>query len=98
MSLRYPGTLEDLRVTLAGIGEGVWEERNENLVQFRHDMGGILNWHPVTGTLSFQGKASGKVYLQAEVEAILRGDQTAKATVALAAEVAGEEVLLDEAA
>lgn len=75
MTLRHPGSLDDLKEALAEIDDqGAWEELNENQFRFRHRSGGILNWFPSTGTLSFQGKATGKAELRELVLSLLGTD------------------------
>ncbi len=39
--------------------------------QFRAENGGVMNWYPRTGTLSFGGKEPGKSQLQRYVKRVL---------------------------
>jgi hypothetical protein len=57
MALRYSQTKEELIARLEIIASnGEWLEINPNQIQFRHENGGVMNWYPSTGSLSFQGK------------------------------------------
>jgi deoxycytidylate deaminase len=57
MKLRFTGSYDALMAKLSPIkGDGEWIDLNENQKQFRHSSGGIMNWYPSTGTISFQGK------------------------------------------
>jgi hypothetical protein len=54
-------------------GEVQWVDLATGQKQFRHNGGGILNWHPVTGRVDYQGKEAGKSQLQTLVELLLSG-------------------------
>jgi len=76
MKLRFTGTFEELKEALSPIaGDGGWIELNENQMQFRHSSGGILNWFPSTGTISFQGRIDDQEKLVKVVAPLLSPDQ-----------------------
>lgn len=58
MKPRFTGSYESLKARVSSMGiEGDWIDLNENQKQFRHASGGIMNWFPSTGTITFQGKS-----------------------------------------
>lgn len=62
---RFTGKYEELRDRLTSLnGEGEWHDLNENQKQFRHRAGGIVNWYPSTGTITFQGPGDQQSTLQ----------------------------------
>ncbi len=67
-AVRFTGTYAELRERLSSVGaaEG-WSELNENQKQFRATDGGILNWYPSTGTITFQGPRDAKSKLESAV-------------------------------
>jgi deoxycytidylate deaminase len=72
MATRFSGTIEELKNKLASLNaSGSWIEVNPNQYQFRHNEGGVMNWFPSTGSITFQGKPSGRDLLQAKVAALL---------------------------
>lgn len=55
--MRFDGEYQELRNRLAQLDQaGIWKEVNPNQHQFRSNSGGILNWYPTTGNMTFQGK------------------------------------------
>lgn len=74
--IRFVGELEDLKKKLSQLeGLGDWKEINANQFQFRARNGGILNWYPGTGTISFQGKAEAALSLEVMVDGLLNADE-----------------------
>lgn len=69
MSLKFTGTIEDLKEKLSSLG-GDWNDQQPNKIVFRLD-GGVLNWFPTTGTLQFQGRSPGIEKLQNSVPHLL---------------------------
>lgn len=75
MPTRFTGTFEELKDKLAGLAAlGEWRELS-NQKQFRHRDGGILNWFPSTGTVSFQGTSESKSTLEATVTKLLASEE-----------------------
>jgi deoxycytidylate deaminase len=73
-SMRFTGDYADLRQRLSALSEqGKWLDLNENQKQFRHHDGGILNWYPSTGTITFQGPDVAKSRLESMTRSILSG-------------------------
>lgn len=66
---KFTGSYEDLVRKLASIS-GEWEESQKNKKVFRA-RNGIMNWYETTGTISFQGKEDGRVWLESEVSELL---------------------------
>ncbi len=72
MATRFSGTIEELKAKLAPLDtSGSWTEVNTNQHQFRHHDGGVMNWFPSTGSITFQGKPAGRDLLQAKVSGLL---------------------------
>lgn len=69
MNLKFTGTFQELKETLAPLG-GEWNEDqpNKKVLRIR---GGVLNWFSSTGTLNFQGKSPGLDELLARVPHLL---------------------------
>lgn len=68
MRPKFKGTLADLRQRLSFLEpHGEWKEISDNLRQFRHTNGAIINWSPSTGRITFQGAAVGKATLEKAV-------------------------------
>lgn len=65
MSLKFTGTFEELRQKLDPLN-GEWDESQPNKKALRLN-GGVMNWFQSTGSISFQGKADGKNYLESQV-------------------------------
>lgn len=64
MTLKYYGTIETLKVSVASTKiPGEWQFDGSKQ-SFRSRAGGILNWWPSSGTVHFQGKYPGKSQLQ----------------------------------
>ena len=75
MGHRFTGSYEELKQKLSQICEnGDWRDLNPNQIQFVHSDGGVMNWFPTTGTISFQGKQPGKAALERLVVACLQGE------------------------
>jgi deoxycytidylate deaminase len=92
MKLRFTGSFEELKTILSPIeGVGGWVELNENQMQFRHSSGGILNWFPSTGTISFQGKADAQKELSRVVASLLNPDQISAFSASDEQEIKPEE-------
>jgi deoxycytidylate deaminase len=72
MSLRFTGTYDELKAKLKDLS-GQWRDLNPNQRQFRTPDGGVANWYPSTGSLTFQGNSPGVEQLQTAVTAILAG-------------------------
>ena len=78
MATRFSGTIEELKDKLASLNaSGSWTEVNANQHQFRHNDGGVMNWFPSTGSISFQGKPAGRDLLQAKVSDLLHASAVA---------------------
>ncbi|HNQ23115.1 MAG TPA: anti-phage dCTP deaminase [Phycisphaerae bacterium] len=72
MNVRFTGSYEEFREKLQHIS-GVWRDLNPNQKQLRTPAGGVLNWYPSTGSLTFQGNSPGAEKLRDEVIAALTG-------------------------
>ncbi|MGA2402418.1 MAG: anti-phage dCTP deaminase [Syntrophobacteraceae bacterium] len=96
MKLRFTDTYEALKTKLSPIeGDGQWIDLNENQKQFRHSSGGIMNWFPATGTISFQGKPDAQRGLAEIIGQLLTQSPKSAASVKvieLVPEKAGEPV------
>lgn len=70
--MRFTGTWEDLQLKLSTLKQnGEWVQLNTNQVQFKHKLGGIINWYPNTGKVLIQGAQSAAIELKQEVERLL---------------------------
>jgi len=70
-ALRFTDPPESFAERLANL-QGTWHTLNENHLQFRNEAGGVLNWFPSTGTVSFQGKPAGRERLENDVRVALQ--------------------------
>src|SRR5689334_18279281 len=52
--MKFVGTFEDLKARLHQV-EGQWSEPSALQKQFHHVSGGVMNWYPSKGTMTFQG-------------------------------------------
>ncbi|MDR3566785.1 MAG: hypothetical protein P4L43_02030 [Syntrophobacteraceae bacterium] len=77
MKIRFTGTLDELKSALSPIekDDSGWVTLNENQIQFRRRSGGVLNWFPSTGAVSFQGKSDAKAELANIVIPLLRSGE-----------------------
>ncbi|WP_236209853.1 anti-phage dCTP deaminase [Pseudomonas tohonis] len=73
--MRFDGSYIELCEKLCQLEQaGIWRKINDNQYQFRSKSGGVLNWYPSTGNLSFQGKATASKELRDLVERIFSSD------------------------
>lgn len=63
MSIKYNGTIEDLR-DLLKTTPGIWSPKLNGKHVFRSNDGGVLNWWPSTGTIQLQGNSRGLIVLE----------------------------------
>ncbi len=72
MALRFSGTKEELKALLECLASsGKWEDINPNQLQFRNNAGGVMNWYPSTGSITFQGKPDASEKLRKLVSELL---------------------------
>ncbi len=73
--MRFDGDYDELCLRLAHLNDaGNWRQVNQNQYQFKSKSGGVLNWYPSTGTISFQGNHAAANELQSLVEGLLNAD------------------------
>lgn len=59
--MKYKGNIGQLKAIIVSTKvNGIWCGDGDKMYQFRDDAGGIMNWWPSTGTISFQGKEQRK--------------------------------------
>ena len=74
--MKFTGSIEELKAKLEPLGgEYTWVEDNPAQKQLRHQNGGIMNWYASTGTIQFQGKATGRAELEASIVQLVFGQQ-----------------------
>jgi deoxycytidylate deaminase len=65
MEFQFTGIFEDLHVRLEKLSNlGSWSHPEPDLHQFRSLNGGVLNWIPSKGTISFEGSPEGRMELE----------------------------------
>jgi|GEM_PF-265367 len=69
MTAQFNGSLDQLKSQLSSL-EGKWDCTQQNRVMLRAN-DGVMNWHPSTGKISFQGKKEGKQWIEIEVKELL---------------------------
>jgi hypothetical protein len=70
--MRFTETYDELKACLKSMEiSGEWQVVNSNQIQFRHRNGGVMNWYPSTGSLTFQGRASASDELRSEVARLI---------------------------
>jgi deoxycytidylate deaminase len=89
MALRFTGPKEELQTRLNSIASSEeWEDINPNHLQFRHKTGGVMNWYPSTGSITFQGKPDASEKLRVLVSELLETPVGPTETAIIAGSVA----------
>ncbi len=69
-TMKFVGSFEDLKARLHQV-EGKWSEPSALQKQFHHVSGGIMNWYPSKGKMTFQGSEEESKALEETVRGIL---------------------------
>ena len=66
--MKFKRSIEELKAAIERTGmAGTWSVKGNGEQQFKASDGGILNWWPSTGTISFQGPREVKGKLESAV-------------------------------
>ncbi len=69
--MKFKGTREELIAKVQSLGYAVETRDTASAVQIKTTDGAILNWYTSTGTINFQGDATGSAQLKERLEPIL---------------------------
>ncbi|CUJ97090.1 MULTISPECIES: TIR domain-containing protein [Achromobacter] len=69
--MKFKGSREELIAKVQSLGYAVETRDTASAVQIKTTDGAILNWYPSTGTINFQGDATGSTQLKSRLEPIL---------------------------